>query len=75
MDPIYEIAVQLAKSVDADAVLLLMESSVDLDRLKKLVGRRRKLIIAGDTTEDLAGAEETELETVLLNMPEERKFT
>ncbi len=70
MDPIYEIAVQLAKSVDADAVLLLMESSVDLDRLKKLVGRRRKLIIAGDTIEDLAGAEETELETVLLNMPE-----
>ncbi|MCP4189799.1 MAG: hypothetical protein GY768_04140 [Planctomycetaceae bacterium] len=69
VDPIYELAIQLAKSIEADAILLLVESPVNLEGLRKQAGKRRKLIIAGDTAEELAPAKELELETVQLNMP------
>ena len=70
VDPIYELAVQLAKSIEADAILLLVELPVNLESLSKQAGRRRKLLIAGDTEAELAGAKELELDTVRLNMPE-----
>ena len=69
VDPIYELAVQLAKSIEADAILLLVELPISLEGLRKQAGKRRKLIIAGDTDAELAGAIELELETVRLNMP------
>lgn len=64
-----ELALQLSKAVDADALLLVVESPLDWEQVKKLIGRR-KLLIAGDTHEQMQGAHEAELDTVLLNMPE-----
>ncbi len=63
------LALQLSKAIDADALLLVVENPMDWEQVKKLTGRRT-LLVAGDTNEQLAGAHEAELDTVLLNMPE-----
>ncbi len=64
-----ELALQLSKAIDADALLLVVESPLDWEQVKKLTGRK-KLLVAGDTHEQMLGAHEAELDTVLLNMPE-----
>ncbi|MGQ9576792.1 MAG: DNA integrity scanning protein DisA nucleotide-binding domain protein [Thermoguttaceae bacterium] len=65
---LYTLAVRLAESVEADAVLLLLDGPADWARLKALAGPR-KLIVAGDTAEGLQGARESGLFPVALRMP------
>ncbi len=68
LEDIPQLAVQMAKVVEADAILLMIESPRDLDRLKKQAGKRCRIVVAADTDEDLVAAKEAELDTVLLNM-------
>jgi DNA integrity scanning protein DisA with diadenylate cyclase activity len=68
LEDIPQLAVQMAKLVEADAILLMIESPLDLERLKKQAGRRGRIIVAGDGDDDLAAAKEAEMDTVLLNM-------
>ena len=44
---IYDLAVQLSKAVDADALLVLVEAPTDWGHLKRRAGRE-KIIIAAD---------------------------
>ncbi|HYW78967.1 MAG TPA: DNA integrity scanning protein DisA nucleotide-binding domain protein [Thermoguttaceae bacterium] len=62
-----KLGLQLSESAGAEAILLLLEGTADWQRLKKLVGDE-KVLIAADTAEQLEGAEEAELATVLLDM-------
>ena len=65
---LFTLAIQLSESSEADAVLLLLESSVsDWSRLDKLAGEQR-LLVAADTPQQLDGAEQAGLDTVLLDM-------
>lgn len=64
---LYNLAIRLAESAEADAVLLLLEGPADWPRLKKLAGTQ-KVLVAADTAEELEGAKETGLEAVCLNM-------
>ncbi len=64
-----ELADRLATVHDADAVLFLMERPTDWNRLRECTGNHT-LLLAGDTEETLAGAEE-DFDSVLLHMPAE----
>lgn len=64
---IYDLAVRLATGTDADALLLLLEAPTDWEKLKKRSGAE-KMLVAADTAEQLQGAEEHGLSTVVLNM-------
>lgn len=64
---VYDLAVRLALTAEADALLLLMEGPSDWERIKKL-GGREKIIVAADLPEQLEGSEDFELETVVINM-------
>jgi len=66
---LYNLAVRLAESVEADAVVLLLDGPADWGRLKNLAGEA-KVIVAADTAEALEGAKEAGLATVVLHMPE-----
>ncbi len=66
---LYTLAVRLAESAEADAVLLLLDGPADWARLKNLASEE-KVIVAAGTPEELKGAKEAGLETVVLNMPE-----
>jgi DNA integrity scanning protein DisA with diadenylate cyclase activity len=66
---LFDLAVRLSDACGADAMLLLLEGSADWARLKKLAGEE-KLLVAGDSTEELAGAREAGLDAVPLDMPE-----
>ena len=44
------VARQMAESADAEAILLLLEGSIDFSRLKGLLGKA-KLVVAGDSLE------------------------
>ena len=62
-------SIEIADSVGADAVLLLVEGPCDWQKFKKLVDDE-KILVAADATEYIEGAAEAGLETVLLDMPE-----
>lgn len=62
-----ETAVQLAKSAQADAILLLLEGPTDWQELKQIADGE-KLIIAADFDDQIGGAIEAELDTVTLQM-------
>jgi len=66
---LYNLAIRLSESAEADAVLLLLEGPGDWGRLKSLAGQQ-KVIVAADSPAALEGAKEAGLETVALNMPE-----
>jgi len=63
------LAVQLAKTEEADALLLLLEGPIDWQRLKKRIGTT-PILIAADTAEQVEGAEAAGLPILLLNMAE-----
>ena len=65
---LYTQAIRLSETVEADAVLLLLEGTADWARLKKL-GSDTKTVVAADTAEELSGAKEAGLEPVVLDMP------
>jgi diadenylate cyclase len=60
-------AVRLAKAIEADALLMLVEEPADWKTLKRLA-RGQRLVVAANTAEDAAGAEEADLPVVLLDM-------
>ncbi len=65
-----ESAVKLAKSIEADVVLLLCEFPCDWARLKKKTANSCGLIVATNTLEVVNEAEELGIRTALLEMPE-----
>lgn len=65
---LYNLAVRLSESAEADAVMLLLEGPADWTRLKNLAGDE-KIIVAADSAEQLEGAGAAGLETVVLGMP------
>ena len=66
---LFDLAIRLSDTCGADAVLLLLEGSADWARLKRMAGEE-KLLVAGDSAEELEGAKEAGLEAVPLDMPE-----
>jgi len=64
---ICDVAAGLSDMGNADALLLLLEHSVDCRQLVKLA-KTRKIVVAADTDDELRGAREAGLDTVLLNM-------
>jgi len=60
------LAVRMARTNDADALLVMPEAATDWEKLKKTVGNF-ELMLASDEAEDLEGAEDAGLRTVLLD--------
>ena len=64
-----EVATRLAKREEADALLLLVESSLDWARLRAST-HKLHVIVASDRHQHLAKAEDFGLDTVELNIPD-----
>ena len=64
---LYGLAVRLSQTVEADGILLLVQCSADWARVKRL-GEDAKVLIAADTAEQLEGADEAGLQSVVLDM-------
>ncbi|MEM8945690.1 MAG: DNA integrity scanning protein DisA nucleotide-binding domain protein [Planctomycetota bacterium] len=64
-----ELAKRLAKHEEADALLLLVESSLDWEKLRTATGKLH-VIVVSDRTQHLAKAEDFGLDTVELNIPD-----
>lgn len=64
---LYGLAVRLSQTVEADGVLLLLQCSADWARVKRL-GKDAKVLVAADTPEQLEGANEAGLQSVVLDM-------
>lgn len=62
-------ALEIGEAVEADGVLLLVDGPAEWPKLAKLLGGQTALVAAA-SADWLAGAQETGLQTVLLNMPE-----
>lgn len=67
-ESICEAGLQIADAEETDGILLLLDGSADWERLRKLLGKQR-VLVAADRPEDLEGAAEAGLDTVLLGMP------
>jgi len=59
------LAVRMAKAVDADALLLLVEAPTDWEKLKKATAGQ-KLLLAADNEDEVAGAADCGLDTIIL---------
>ncbi len=66
-ETIFDLAVKLAKTTDADALLLLADGQTDWRRIRNLAGDRR-MVVAADTPAQLEGATDEDLATVVLDM-------
>ena len=66
---IYDLALQMTQTADAEAVVLLVDEPADWVRLKKLSGVV-KVVVAADAAEKLAGAKECGLEVVQIHSAE-----
>jgi DNA integrity scanning protein DisA with diadenylate cyclase activity len=64
-----DVASKLSRAEDADALMLLVEGPTDWDRLKTHAGDE-KILIAADFANQLEGAADAGLATVILKMPE-----
>ncbi len=64
-----DIAIRLAKYEEADALLFLLESSLDWEKLREMTGKQH-VLLASDQQEHLEGAEDFDFDTVLLNIPD-----
>ena len=62
-----DFAVSLAKTAEADAILVLLDGPTDWVQLAKLTSKQ-KILVAADVIEQIEGAREAGLDTVLLNM-------
>ena len=69
-DTLCKLAGQLYAAVDAEALIVMVESQVDWEQLKKRVGKQVRLLVAGDAPEELHGADEAGLDTILISMPD-----
>ncbi|MBN1394592.1 MAG: diadenylate cyclase [Pirellulales bacterium] len=64
------VARKMAEAADVEAILLLLEGPAEWwPRLNRLRGKA-KVVVAADSTRELAGAQKAGLETVLLDMPD-----
>ncbi len=73
----YDIAAQLATSVEADALLIVLDGSTDWQKLREQSAQQPgepKILITSDSEEKLAGAREAGFPTVLVNMPDAPVF-
>jgi diadenylate cyclase len=66
---VFKTAAKLSRAVDADALMLLLESPADWDQLKAYAGEE-KILIAADFPAQIEGAAEVGLATVVLKMPD-----
>lgn len=64
---LYDFAVQLCHAAGADALLVLLDGPTEWGQLKSHAGDI-KVLAAADSAEELAGAKENGLDTVVLNM-------
>jgi DNA integrity scanning protein DisA with diadenylate cyclase activity len=62
-----ELAARLARETEAGSLLVMLEGPTEWDQLHKTVGDL-KVVVAADTAEELAGADEAGLATIILNM-------
>jgi diadenylate cyclase len=69
----YEIAIQIAETVEADALLVVLDGPTDWQKLKAPT-TRIKLLVSADHVDKLAGASEAGLATVVVNMPDAPVF-
>ncbi len=70
---IYDLAVSLSQAADADALLVMLDGPTDWQQLKSRAGSE-KILVAADLEEELTGADEAELETVVLAMEDAPVF-
>jgi DNA integrity scanning protein DisA with diadenylate cyclase activity len=64
-----DLAIRMVKHEDADALLFLLESALDWEKLREITGEHH-VLLASDQQEHLAGAEDYDFDTVLLNIPD-----
>lgn len=69
LDAFCEVAKRLAKAEDADALLFLVESAIDWEKLRAATGKLH-VIVASDRPQHLAKAEDFGLDTIELNIPD-----
>ncbi len=66
---VIDLAAQLVDTVEADALLLLLERPADWDALRRITPDI-KVLLAADVPEELDGAAEAGFSTIVLNMPD-----
>jgi DNA integrity scanning protein DisA with diadenylate cyclase activity len=66
---IYQLAVRLSEAVEADALLVMLEGPTDWGKLSSGAGRA-KLLVAASSAQQLVGAPEAGIQTVVLDSPE-----
>ena len=64
---IYELAVRLCESVDADALMVFLEAPTDWGELRNRAGDE-KILVAADSSDQLEGADEAGLQTIVHEM-------
>lgn len=64
----YDMAIQLSASVEADALLVVVDGPSNWQQLKEKAGETQ-VIVAGDSEADLDGASEAGLDTVTVHLP------
>ena len=62
-----DLAARLCRSTDAGSILIMLEGPTEWDQLRDAVGEL-KLVAAADTADELAGADDAGLATIILNM-------
>ncbi len=72
-ETLLDVARRLAQYNDADALLVMVEAPTDWVKLRQATGAH-KLLVTADSIEDLEGAAQEGIETVLLNMPQSPVF-
>ena len=65
-----ELAIELCKTVNADALLIMLEDNTNWEQLKKITADKIKVLVAADSEEAYASALEAEFEAVRLNLPD-----
>jgi len=68
-ETVFKAGVRLAESIDADAILVLLDGPTNWETLKKVAGDA-KLIVVAESSDMLEGAPEAELAAVALQMGE-----
>ena len=72
-ETIYKLAVQLSEADDADALLVMLDGPTDWEQLRTCANDE-KIVVVADHKEELAGAEEAGLSTVVLETPDAPVF-
>lgn len=68
---IYELALRLAESTEADAILVLLEHPTEWEKLKEGITDKRKVVVAADRLDQVVGASDAGLAVVINDMAED----